>query len=174
VSGGDEVAAQLSGAVEEGPELEVLVAHDAGVRCASSSILFGEVADDAFLEFGGFVDEVVGDAKAGADAAGVHDGLGSAAFVFGAVDAVLRPQFQGDAYDVESLFLKEGGGSRGIDAAAHAHQYSLFSLNRVGHGDEHTGRRAEGDSRRSAGSVLRALRKLWGGLGFRAVREGLW
>jgi hypothetical protein len=72
------------------------------------------------------------------------------------------------------LFLKEGGCSRRIDAAAHAHQYSLFSLNRVGHGDEHTGRRAEGDSRRSAGSVLRALRKLWGGLGFRAVREGLW
>jgi hypothetical protein len=32
----------------------------------------------------------------------------------------------------------------------------LFSLNRVGHGDEHTGRRAEGDSRRSAGSVLRS------------------
>ena len=27
---------------------------------------------------------------------------------------------------------------------------------------------------RSAGSVLRALRRLWGGWGFRAVREGLW
>jgi hypothetical protein len=26
---------------------------------------------------------------------------------------------------------------------------------------------------RSAGSVLRSLRRLWGGLGFRAVREGM-
>ena len=160
VPGGDEVAAQLSGSVEESSKLEVLVAHHAGVRRPSSSVFFGEVADDAFLEFGRFVDEVVGNAEAGADAAGVHDRLGSTAFVLGAVDAVLRPQLEGDPHDFESLLLKQGRRGRGIDAAAHAYQYSLSSLNRVGHGDKYTGRRAEGDSRCSAGTVLRSLSRL--------------
>jgi hypothetical protein len=40
----------------------------------------------------------------------------------------------------------------------------LFSLNRVGHGDEHTGRRAESDSGRSAGPVLRS-QGTWGQAG---------
>jgi hypothetical protein len=48
----------------------------------------------------------------------------------------------------------------------------LFSLNRVGHGDEHTGRRAKGDCRRSAGSVLRSLRKLGGGGAFALCARG--
>ena len=34
--------------------------------------------------------------------------------------------------------------------------------------------RSAGRMGRSAGSVLRALRRLWEGWGFRAVREGLW
>ena len=34
--------------------------------------------------------------------------------------------------------------------------------------------RSAGRMGRSAGTVLRSLRRLWGGLGFRAVREGFW
>jgi hypothetical protein len=58
------------------------------------------------------------------------------------------------------LLLKQGRRGRGIDATTHAYQYSLSSLNRVGHGEKYTGRRAEGDSRRSAGTVLRSLSRL--------------
>jgi len=105
-----------------------LVAHDAGVGGASGFIFVGKILDDVFLELGGFVDEVVGDVEFVADGAGVGDGLGAAAFIFGAVDAVLGPEFEGDANDVEALLDEQGGGGGGIDSAAHTTNDALVCI----------------------------------------------
>jgi len=77
------------------------------------------------LKFRGLVDEIVGDAKFVADGAGVADGLRAAAFILGARDAVLRPELECDADDVEALIEQKRGGGGGIDSTAHANDHAL-------------------------------------------------
>jgi hypothetical protein len=122
VAGGDVGGAEGAGFGEEVAEFEFFVADDAGVGGASGAVFAGEVVDDHAFEFTGFIDDVMGDAEGVGDAAGVGDGLGAAAFVFGAGDAVLGPDFHGDADDVIALFFEEVGGDGGVDASAHAEE----------------------------------------------------
>ena len=126
VAGGNVLGAKLSGAADECAEFEFFVAHDARVGRAASFVFFGEVVDDLLLEIFGFVDQVIGDAEFVGDGAGIHDGLRAAAFVFGARDAILGPEFEGDADDVVALFEQKGGGSGGIDASAQANNNAGF------------------------------------------------
>jgi hypothetical protein len=91
-------------------------------------VFVGEVLDDVLLELGGLINEVIGDVEFVADGAGVGDGLGSAAFVLGAIHAILRPEFEGDADDIVALFKQQGGGSGGIDSPAHATDNALTLL----------------------------------------------
>ncbi len=128
VSGCNEVAPKLTGPVQQHAELEVLIAHHTGVGGAAGAVLVGEVLDDLFLEQVRFVDQVVGNAQSGTDAAGIHDGLGSAALILGPVDAVLGPQFEGDADHLVALFQQQRRRGGGIHPATHAHQDPLFAL----------------------------------------------
>ena len=112
-------APSWSARLDEAAELEVLVAHHAGIGRAAGLVFIGEVLDDLALKLRRLVYEVIGDAQLMADRARVGDRLRAAAFVLGARDAVLRPQLEGDAHHVVALFQQERGGGRGIDSSAH-------------------------------------------------------
>ena len=120
MAGGDVLRAELVRALDEPAELQILVAHHARVRRAAGLVFIGEVLDDVLLKLGRFVDEVIRDAKLVADRPGVRDGLRSAALVFGAVDAVLRPELERDAHHVVALLQQQGRGGGGIHSSAHA------------------------------------------------------
>ena len=139
MAGGDVLGAKLVGAVDQSAEFQILVAHDARVGRAAGFVFVGEILDDLGLKFRGFIDEIVRHAELVADGAGVADGLRAAAFVLGARDADLRPEFEGDADDVKALPDQKGGGGGGIDSSAHAkgHTRSLFRLHiRIVYGRE--------------------------------------
>jgi len=63
-----------------------------------------------------------------ADGAGVGDGLRAAAFVLGAVHAILRPELERDADDLITLLQQQRSGSRGINSPAHADDDALTLL----------------------------------------------
>ena len=125
VAGGDEGGAEAACLAPEVAEFKFLVAHHAGVGGAPGLVLGGEVVDDLRLEIGGLLDDVMRDAEGMGDAAGVGDGGGAAAFILGAGDAVLGPDFHGHANDVVALLLEQMGGYGGIDAAGHADDDAL-------------------------------------------------
>src|SRR5690606_4297462 len=80
MAGRDFLRAELAGLPDEIAELQMLVAHHAGVGCATGLVLGREVIDNHLLKFGRLVDKVIGNAKFVADRAGVHDRLRTAAF----------------------------------------------------------------------------------------------
>ncbi len=125
MSGGDPFGAELAGTLGEGAELEVLVAHDAGVGSAAGAVFLSEVTDDLGLEVAGFINQVEGDAEPMADRAGIGNGLWAAAFVLGAGHAVLRPEFESDANDFETLLQEQGSSSGGVHTAGHS-EYDTF------------------------------------------------
>ena len=118
--GGDEVGSEGLGLRAEFAEFQMLVAHHAGIRSPAEAVFAGEIVDDDFFEVIGFVHDIVGDAEFVGDPARIRDGGGTAAFVLGARDAVLRPHFHRHADDLPSVALKQRRRDAGIHAAAHS------------------------------------------------------
>ena len=113
----DVLRAELIGALDEAAEFQILVAHDARVGRAAGFVFIGEILNHLGLKFRGFVDEIIGNAEFVADGAGVADGLRAAAFVLGPRHAILRPEFEGDADHIVSLFKQKPRGSRGVNSS---------------------------------------------------------
>ena len=119
---------KLVGAVDQPPELEVLVAHHARVGRAAGLVFLGKVIDHLALEILRLIHEIVRDVQLVRNAARVRDGLRAAAFVFGAVDAVLRPELERDADHVVALLDQQRRRRRGVHAAAHADHHAGLRL----------------------------------------------
>ena len=102
---GDEVCAELIGAINEPTELEILIAHHTRIRRATGFVFIREVLDDVLLKFRRLVNEVVGNSQLVTDRARVGDGLRPAAFVLRTIHTILRPEFERDADDVVTLLL---------------------------------------------------------------------
>lgn len=128
MTGGDEIRAELIRAVNEPAKLQILIAHDARVRRAAGLVFVGEVLDDVLLKICRFIHEVIRDIEIVADAARIGHGLRAAAFVFGAVHAVLGPELERDADDIVALLNEQGGRGGGIYPPAHAADDALALL----------------------------------------------
>ena len=128
MSRGDEIRAELIRAVNQSAELQILIAHHARIRRASGLVFVGEILDDVLLEFRRLVNEVIRDVELVADRARVGDGLRAAAFVLGAVHAILRPEFERDADDIVTLLDQKRRRRRGINSSAHAADDALTLL----------------------------------------------
>jgi len=122
MAGGDVGRAERAGLGQEIAKLELFVAHDTRVGGASGAVFAGEVIDDHFLKLIRLVDDIVGNAERVGDATRIGHGLGAAAFILSARDAILGPDLHGDADHIVALLLEEVGRNGGIDAAAHAEQ----------------------------------------------------
>jgi undecaprenyl diphosphate synthase len=107
MAGGDALAAQLPGAVEQRAELQFLVAHHARIGRAPGLVFLGKVGDDLLLKRVRLVNQIIGNAQLVADGARVHDRLRAATFVLGAGDAILRPELERDADHVVALLQKQ-------------------------------------------------------------------
>src|ERR1700722_11446591 len=92
MTGGNVIRPELISPVDEPAEFKVLVAHHARIRSATGLVLVGEVLNDVLLKFRRLINQVVGNIEFVANRPGIGDRLGTATFVFGAVDAILRPE----------------------------------------------------------------------------------
>src|ERR1035437_8062435 len=128
MAGGDELRAELVGAINQSSKLQILIAQHAWVWCAAGLVFVGKILDDVFLEFRRLVNEVVGDAEFVADRAGVGDGLRAAAFVLGAVHAILRPELERDADDLITLLQQQCRRGGGVHSPAHTDDDALTLL----------------------------------------------
>jgi len=128
--GRNKIRAELPGAVNEPAELEILIAHHARIRRAASLVFVGEVLDDVLLEFRRLVNQVIRDVELVADGARVGDSLRAAAFVLGAVHAILRPELERDADNLVALFEQQRRRGGGVHPPAHAadHARALFRI----------------------------------------------
>src|SRR5437870_5574649 len=114
MTGGDVLSAKLIGPLDQPAEFQVLIAHDAGIGRAAGLVFIGKVLNDLGLKLIGFVNEVIRNAELVRDSAGVRYGLGPAAFIFGAGNAVLRPELEGNADNIITLLEQKRGGGGGI------------------------------------------------------------
>jgi len=105
VASGDKVGAERAGLRAKIAEFEVLIAHHAGIRSATKSILAGKIVDDDFFKVIGLINDVMGNAKAMSHAASIGNGRGATAFVFRAGDAILRPNLHRDSDDFPAILL---------------------------------------------------------------------
>ena len=111
VAGGDGVEAETHPPVEEGPELEVAVALDTGVRRPSGGVRMHVRSDDAPVELLGEVEDVVVDPETICHPPGVVDiRHGAATRIRGAA-----PELHGGTDDVVTLLAQNGGGDGGVD-----------------------------------------------------------
>ena len=119
VAGGDDLDAELGGAVEERAELDVPVARDARVGGGPGGVGVDVGIDDVAVEAVAEVEDVVVDAELLGDPAGVVD-VGD-----GAAARVLRPspQLEGHTDHLVALVAQGGGGDRRVHAAAHRHHH---------------------------------------------------
>src|SRR5260221_14428748 len=124
----DKIRTELICAVNEPAELQILVAHHAGIRRAAGLVFVGEVLDDVLLEFRRLVNEVIRDVELVADGARVGDGLRPAALVLRAIHTILRPELERDADDVVTLLNQKRRRRRGIYSSAHAADHALTFL----------------------------------------------
>ena len=128
MAGRNKIRAKLPGAVNQPAELQILIAHHARVRRAAGLVFVGEVTDDVLLEFRRLVNQVIRNAELVADGARVGDGLRAAAFVLGAVHAILRPELERDADDLVALLQQQRRRGGGINSSAHAADDALTLL----------------------------------------------
>jgi hypothetical protein len=105
-----------------------LIAQHARVRRATNLVFVGEVLDDLALKLRRLVNQIIRDAEFVADGAGVGDGLRAAAFVLGAVHAILRPELERDADDLITLLQQQRRRGGGVHSAAHADDDALTLL----------------------------------------------
>ena len=124
----DEIRAELIRAVNQSAKFQILIAHHARIRCAAGLVFIGEILDDVLLEFRRLVNEVIWDVELVTNRAGVGDGLRAAAFVLGAVHAILRPEFQCDADDLVALLQQQCRRGGGVHSPAHATDDALTLL----------------------------------------------
>ncbi|BFO15545.1 hypothetical protein SHKM778_19330 [Streptomyces sp. KM77-8] len=123
VAGADRVEAEREGLVEEGGELDLLVAAQARVGGAAGLVLGDEVLDDVLAEAVGEVPHVERDADDVGGAAGVARVLdGAAAARAGAERLGVRGEREMDAGHVVARLGRAGGGDGGIDSAGHGGQ----------------------------------------------------
>src|SRR4051794_1010366 len=120
---------ELISAIDQPAKLEILIAHHARIGCAAGLVLVSEILNDLGLELFGFVDEIVWHAELMANRARVRDRLRTAAFIFGARHAILRPKLQGNTDDIVALLKQKRSGRGGIDSSAHADYHARFCLN---------------------------------------------
>ena len=116
----NKIRAELIRAVNEPTKFQILIAHHARVRRAAGLVFIGEILDDVFLKIRRFVHEIIWHVELVADRTRVGDGLRTAAFVLGAVHAILRPEFERDTDDVVALLNQKRRRRRGINSSAHA------------------------------------------------------
>ena len=122
MAGGDKIGVQVAGALHEGSELELLIAEHARIWGASDLVFIGEIPNDLALEVGRFIDQVERDTQPMANTASIGHGLRTTAFVLGAGDAVLGPEFEGNAHDVVPALEQESGRRGGV------HHHSFFPV----------------------------------------------
>ena len=115
--GGDVFRAARDGVVEEGLELDLGVAQHVGVGGAAGLVFGEEVAEHAFLVFGGEVDRLDLDAEHVGHRQHVEKVLARSALL-GIV--VVVPVLHEDAEHVVALLFQQIGGDGGIDPARHA------------------------------------------------------
>src|SRR6185503_2923539 len=139
VAGRHELAVEPLRRAEELPELEPVVALDAGVRGAPREVLPHEILDDVLPERLLEIEDVVGKSEPRRHAAAIIDGVERAAAAGRRRALRVAPELHRDADDGMPALLEERRGDGGVDAAAH--------------GDE-DGRRVVGKER----SVQRSLR----------------
>ena len=84
--------------LDEPAEFQMLVAHHAVKR--ATAYIVGKILNHVLLKILSFIDEIIANAKVGANGAGVHDGLWTAALVFRAGHAILRPQLESNTDDL--------------------------------------------------------------------------
>ena len=125
VAGGDGVEAEREGSVEEGGELDALIAAHAGVRGASGGVFGDEVIDDVFLEPFGEVPDVEGDVEHSRHAVGVAGVFDRAAATRSGAQGAGHPgQGKVDADDFVSGIDGACRGYGRIDSAGHGDEYS--------------------------------------------------
>ena len=120
VAGRDRVEAERQRAVEDGGELDLLVAPQARVGRAAGGVLVHEVLDHVLVEALGEVPDVERDADHVGGAAGVVGVLDRAAAARpGAVRRGVAREGEVDAGDVVTGLVRPGGGDGRVDAAGH-------------------------------------------------------
>ena len=117
VAGGDGIGAQRQGVVEEGLELDLLVAQHVGVRRAAGTVLGEEITEDAVPVRTREVHRVQRDLELRA-----HLARHTIVFLGGAVVRVVvaLPVLHEQARDLVALFEQQQGGDGGVDAAGQA------------------------------------------------------
>src|SRR5699024_906534 len=125
VAGDHGVEAQRDGAVQQGLELDLLVAAQARIRGLADGVGVHEVIDHIGLEAVGEVPDVEGDAEFVGDAAGIRGVLqGAAAAGTGAHGLRGLGQRQVHADNLVACFECSGGRDRRIHTTAHCCYYS--------------------------------------------------
>src|SRR3954452_19626128 len=122
----DVIAAERRRFSPEIPELELFIAHYAWVRRPTGLVLAGEVINHDAFKLICFIDNVMRETERMRDAARIGYGLGTAAFVLRAGDAVLRPDLHRHADHVVALFPQQISSDAGIHSATHAKQDTRF------------------------------------------------
>ena len=123
VAGADRVEAELDRALEQGRELDLLVAAHARVGGAAGAVLGDEVLDDVVAEALREVPHVERDAEAIGRAPGIHRVLDRAASAAaGAQGAPGAGEREVHPDDVVPGVDGARGGDRGVDSAAHGRQ----------------------------------------------------
>src|SRR5260221_8644849 len=128
MSRGDKIRAKLIRAVNQSSELQILIAHHERIWRAAGLVFIGEILDDVFLEFRRLVNQVIRHAELVANGARIGNGLRAAAFVLGAVHAILRPELERDADDIVTLLDQKRRRGGGINSSAHAADDALTLL----------------------------------------------
>ena len=125
VAGADRVEAEGEGLVEQGRELDLLVAAQAGVRGAAGLVLGDEVLDHVLAEALGEVPHVERDADDVRGAAGVARVLDGATATRARAERLrVRREGEVDSGHVMPCFRGAGGGDGGVHAAGHGGQYA--------------------------------------------------
>jgi hypothetical protein len=83
----------------------MFITHHAGIRSAAKAILAGKIIDNDFFEVVGFIDDIVRDSETVSHTTGIGYGRGTAALVFRAGDAILRPHLHRHADDFPAILL---------------------------------------------------------------------
>ena len=113
------VAPQGGGFAPKIAEFELLVAHHTRVWRAPGLVFAGEIINDQPLELVGFVNDVMRNTQRMCHTARIGHSLRTAAFVFRARDAILRPNFHGNADDLVALLAQQISRDAGVHSPAH-------------------------------------------------------
>ncbi len=123
MAGGEQLASERLGAVEERREPDGAVALDARVGRLPAGVPIGERLDDGGAEPLHVVEHVVGDVELGCDPAGVLGVADGAAAGGGHLARRPFPLLEGHPDDLVPCLHEQGGCHRRVDPARHGHQH---------------------------------------------------